>query len=100
MTFGIGEFYSLSSAFIWAVAVILFKKSGESLNPFALNLFKNVLALTLLGLTIAVLAPHPPQPWNDALSVESVMSSSQPSGLTETRSSEPLACWSFFTSFF
>lgn len=61
MTFGIGEFYSLSSAFIWAVAVILFKKSGESLNPFALNLFKNVLALTLLGLTIAVLAPHPPQ---------------------------------------
>ena len=61
MTFGIGEFYSLSCAFIWAVAVILFKKSGESLNPFALNLFKNLLALALLGLTIAVLAPHPPR---------------------------------------
>ncbi|GAC1622418.1 MAG: hypothetical protein NVS9B10_06340 [Nevskia sp.] len=63
MTFGIGEVFSLSCALVWAVAVILFKKSGESLNPFALNLFKNTLALSLLGLTIAVFSPRlPPIP--------------------------------------
>ena len=54
-TVGPGELYALSCALAWAVAVILFKKSGESLAPFALNLFKNALALVLLGLTILVL---------------------------------------------
>lgn len=61
MTFGIGEVFSLSCALAWAVAVILFKKSGESLNPFALNLFKNTLALSLLALTIALCSPALPQ---------------------------------------
>ena len=51
MVIGLGEFYSLSCAVVWAAAVVLFRKSGESLGPFALNLFKNGLAAVLLGLT-------------------------------------------------
>lgn len=61
MNFGLGEVFSLSCSLVWAIAVILFRKSGESLNPFALNLFKNVFALVLLGLTIAVFAPAVPR---------------------------------------
>ena len=43
-----GEVLALVTAIIWAVAVILFKKSGESVHPIALNLFKNSLAVVLL----------------------------------------------------
>lgn len=57
MNLGIGEFYSLACALVWAVAVVLFKKSGESLGPLALNLFKNGLAAVLLGLTVLLLSP-------------------------------------------
>lgn len=60
MNFGIGEFYSLACALVWAVAVVLFKKSGDSISPFALNLFKNTLAALLLGVTVAVFAPELP----------------------------------------
>lgn len=52
MSFGLGEFYSLACALAWAIAVILFKKSGESLAPLPLNLFKNVLGLALMLLTV------------------------------------------------
>lgn len=41
LNIGIGEMYSLACGLAWAIAVVLFKKSGESLPPFALNLFKN-----------------------------------------------------------
>ncbi len=44
----IGETLSLLTAAVWAVAVILFKKSGEKVHPIALNLFKNTLALALM----------------------------------------------------
>ncbi len=66
VSFGIGEAYSLAAAFCWAIAVILLKKSGESLPPFALNLVKNLLCLVALGATLLVLGPRqPPQmpPW-------------------------------------
>lgn len=53
--FGLGELYSLAAALCWAGAVILLKKSGESLPPFALNLFKNGLCLLALGLTLMAL---------------------------------------------
>jgi drug/metabolite transporter (DMT)-like permease len=52
MNFGLGEFYSLACALAWAIAVILFKKSGESLAPVPLNLFKNALGLALMVLTL------------------------------------------------
>src|SRR5262245_60599766 len=52
MSFGLGEFYSLACALAWAIAVILFKKSGESLAPVPLNLFKNVVGLALMAVTL------------------------------------------------
>ena len=52
MSFGIGEFYSLACALAWAIAVVLFKKSGESLAPVPLNLFKNTVGLVLMLLTV------------------------------------------------
>jgi drug/metabolite transporter (DMT)-like permease len=52
MKFGLGEFYSLACALAWAAAVILFKKSGESLAPVPLNLFKNAVGLALMLATV------------------------------------------------
>lgn len=43
-----GEILALLTAISWAMAVIMFKKSGENVHPLALNLFKNVLSLILL----------------------------------------------------
>lgn len=40
-----GEIASVSSAAFWAIAVVLFKKTGEKAAPLPLNLFKNVVAL-------------------------------------------------------
>lgn len=48
----IGEALSLISAAIWALAVTLFRKSGETVHPLALNAFKNLLAVMLLVPTI------------------------------------------------
>lgn len=47
-----GETLSLLTAITWAVAVILFKKSGETVHPVALNLFKILMAIVLLAPTI------------------------------------------------
>lgn len=54
MSFGLGEFYALACTLAWATAVILFKKSGESLAPFALNFFKNIVVVPLFLLTMLV----------------------------------------------
>jgi drug/metabolite transporter (DMT)-like permease len=62
-TIHIGEICSILTAFVWAVAVILFKKSGERVHPIALNLFKNTLALILFFPTLWLL--HQPL-WNQA----------------------------------
>ncbi len=43
-----GEIFALSTAIIWAFAVILFRKSGETVHPIALNSFKNLLAVVLI----------------------------------------------------
>jgi len=60
-----GEIMALLTAAMWAIAVILFKRSGETVHPLALNLFKNVLAVTLfvptiyiMGRTLAYPASH------------------------------------------
>ncbi len=43
----IGKLMALSCAILWAVAVILFKRSGETLSPLALNLYKSVVSMFL-----------------------------------------------------
>lgn len=52
----VGELYAFLSAVSWALAVVLFKRSGESTPPFPLNLFKTVLSFVLLALTLVVLS--------------------------------------------
>ena len=49
-----GESLALIVAVVWAVSVILFKKTGETVSPLALNLFKNSLAFLLVIPTIAI----------------------------------------------
>jgi drug/metabolite transporter (DMT)-like permease len=51
----LGETMALVVALVWACAVILFKKSGETVHPVALNLLKNVIAVALLTPTILLL---------------------------------------------
>ncbi|MDD3764211.1 MAG: DMT family transporter [Nevskiales bacterium] len=64
---GLGELFALSCALAWAVAVILFKKSGEHLPPFALNLVKNAVVLPLFGVTLLAVesSAGPNMPWAD-----------------------------------
>lgn len=49
---GWGEVYALLSAVTWALAVVLLRRSGETLPAFELNLFKNCFGLLLLVPTI------------------------------------------------
>lgn len=49
-----GEFFALSSALCWALAVILLRRSGETLPAFELNLFKNCFGLVLMVPTVLV----------------------------------------------
>lgn len=51
---GWGEFFALSSALFWALAVILFRRAGGALPAFELNLFKNLLGFALLIPTVAM----------------------------------------------
>ena len=51
---GWGEAFALASALTWALAVILMRRSGETLPAFELNLFKNCFGLVLLIPTILV----------------------------------------------
>ncbi|MBF0429636.1 MAG: DMT family transporter [Fibrobacteria bacterium] len=50
-----GECASFFVAGLWALAVILFKKSGESVHPLALNLLKTSLGAILLFITLLIL---------------------------------------------
>ncbi|MBN2243267.1 MAG: DMT family transporter [Acidobacteria bacterium] len=49
-----GEALALMTAVIWSVAVILFKKSGETVHPLGLNFFKNTLTMVLVPPTMLV----------------------------------------------
>ncbi len=48
----VGITCSLGAAFLWASALILFKKSGETISPMALNIFKCTVTLALLTPTL------------------------------------------------
>ena len=50
-----GSAFALACAFFWAFAVILFKKAGKSFSPIALNVYKSVVAMVLIGLTMLVM---------------------------------------------
>jgi len=49
-----GEIASLGSAFVWAIASLIFASLGKSIRPSALNLLKSAPALALMGLTLLV----------------------------------------------
>ncbi len=49
-----GQLFALLTAVIWASAVILLKRSGETVSPFALNLFRVVVSTALLLPTVLV----------------------------------------------
>ena len=48
----LGEICSLLAALNWAFALVLLKLSGERIEPIALNLFKNTVAIVLLAATL------------------------------------------------
>jgi drug/metabolite transporter (DMT)-like permease len=50
-----GELFSVLAAIIWAFAVIFLRKSGETVSPFALNLFRVAITGPLLILTLVVM---------------------------------------------
>jgi drug/metabolite transporter (DMT)-like permease len=58
----LGEVMALGSALLWAVATILFKKSGETVHPVALNLFKGVFGALLIAPTIWLVGSFPESP--------------------------------------
>jgi drug/metabolite transporter (DMT)-like permease len=50
-----GEVLSFTTAIVWSFAVMLFKKSGETVSPLGLNLFKNTLTMFLMPPTMLIL---------------------------------------------
>lgn len=52
---GIGEIFSATSAILWALSLVLFRRAGDTLAPAALNLYKGTVALACLIPTMAVL---------------------------------------------
>src|SRR5579883_3330558 len=59
---GFGEVLSLACALSWAFVLILFRHTGRSVHPFALNLFKNIIAFALFIPTIVLwYGPHLPE---------------------------------------
>lgn len=63
----LGAFFSLSAAFFWASAVILFKKSGKTFSPISLNIYKSIVAFILISATMLILGKpfFPDKPFND-----------------------------------
>lgn len=51
----LGSVFSLLSAFFWALAVILFKKAGDTFSPISLNIYKSVVAFVLVSMTMLVM---------------------------------------------
>lgn len=48
----VGILCSIGTALLWAMAVIMFKMSGDVLSPTALNLFKGIVTLLLLAASV------------------------------------------------
>lgn len=52
---GLGEISAVACGLLWAIALVLFRKSGESAPPVPLNVFKNAVATVLFFATALVL---------------------------------------------
>lgn len=50
----LGEILSVVAAVVWAFSVVLFRLSGRSMGPLALNFFKNIVATVLLLATFPI----------------------------------------------
>jgi drug/metabolite transporter (DMT)-like permease len=50
----VGEVCALGAAVTWAFALILFKRSGESIPPLSLSLFKNSVVIVLMLATLPI----------------------------------------------
>lgn len=62
-----GEFYALACALVWAFAVVFFRRSGETMPPLALNLFRVGFSSALFVVTLLVAGKDllPPAPARD-----------------------------------
>ena len=62
-----GMTFSISAALLWAIALVLFKKSGDTLSPMALNLLKTTVTLALFipTLLVAGIELFPAKPVSD-----------------------------------
>jgi drug/metabolite transporter (DMT)-like permease len=56
-----GEIAALSAAFIWAVATIIYARTGNRAPALFLNLVKGTIAVAMLGMTVLVLGDAPPE---------------------------------------
>jgi drug/metabolite transporter (DMT)-like permease len=61
----LGKLLALSSALIWAFAVILFRITGKEVQPLGLNLFKSLLVIPLVLISILITQGpiFPDSPW-------------------------------------
>jgi len=50
----VGGLCALGAALCWALALVLFKRTGEHVSALSLNLFKNTVGLVLLGGTLLI----------------------------------------------
>jgi drug/metabolite transporter (DMT)-like permease len=50
----LGQTFALLAAVTWATALVYFKRSGETVPPIALNLFKNIVGILLTAATVGV----------------------------------------------
>jgi drug/metabolite transporter (DMT)-like permease len=64
-----GQIYALACALVWSFAVVLLKRSGESIGPLALNIFRVAFSLPLLLAATAIAGQPllPPAPARDYL---------------------------------
>ena len=54
-----GEIAALSAAFIWAVATMIYARTGNRAPALFLNLVKGTIAVAMLSVTILVLGDAP-----------------------------------------
>jgi len=58
----LGQLNALGAALTWACALVFFKKTEGRIHPYAMNLFKNVLGVGLLLITLPLIG----EPWREA----------------------------------